>query len=45
MQVSFNNVFTGRAFIGFGLFDPTHVSPSRQMAVRKFDDEDLGTVL
>jgi hypothetical protein len=38
-------VFTGGAFIGFGLFDPMHVPASGQMAMHKFDDEDLGTLL
>jgi hypothetical protein len=45
MPVSFDHVFADGAFVGFGPFDPTHVSASGQMVMRKFDDEDLGTVL
>jgi hypothetical protein len=45
MPAGFDNVVTGWAFVGFGPFDPTHVSASRQMVVHKFDDEDLDTVL
>jgi hypothetical protein len=46
MPVDFNNVFADGTFIGLArLILAMHVSSSRQMVVRKFDDEDLGTVL
>jgi hypothetical protein len=46
MPVSFDHVFADGAFVGFGPFDPVHVSSSRQMVVvRKFDDEDLGSTV
>jgi hypothetical protein len=45
MPVGFDNMVAGGVFVGFGPFDPAHVSSSGQMVVRKFDDEDLGTVL
>jgi hypothetical protein len=45
VPVSFDNVFADRAFVGFGPFNPMHMLWSRWMVVRKFDDEDLGTVL
>jgi hypothetical protein len=44
MPVGLDNVGTSWAFVGFGAFDPIHVSSSREMAVRKFDDEYLGAV-
>jgi hypothetical protein len=46
MPVGFDSVVAGGAFVGLDPFDSMHVSASRQMAVRKFDDhEDLGTVV
>jgi hypothetical protein len=45
MPVDFDNVFAGGAFVDFGPFDPMHVLSTRKTVVRKFDDEDLGTVL
>jgi hypothetical protein len=46
MPVGLDNVVAGGAFVGVNPFDSMHVSASRQMVVRKFDDhEDLGTVL
>jgi hypothetical protein len=46
VPAGFDNVFAGRAFVGFSPFDPAmHVSLSRQMVVHKFDEKDLGTVL
>ena len=45
MPVGLDNVGTSWAFVGFGAFDPVHVSSSREMSMRKFDDEDLGAVL
>jgi hypothetical protein len=42
MPVDFNNVFADGTFIGLArLILAMHVSSSRQMVVRKFDDEDL----
>jgi hypothetical protein len=45
MPVGFDNVDTGRAFICFDMFDPVHVSLCGCVVMRKFDDEDLGTVV
>jgi hypothetical protein len=45
MPVGFCNVDASGAFVTFGAFDLIHVSASREMVMRKFDDADLGTVL
>jgi hypothetical protein len=45
VPVGFDNVVAGRALVGFCTFHPAHVSASREMIVRKFDDTHLGTVL
>jgi hypothetical protein len=45
MPVGLDNVDAAGAFVGFGMFDPVHVTASRWMVARKCDKEDLGTVL
>jgi hypothetical protein len=45
MPVGFSNVDACWAFVMCGAADSMHVSASREVAVCKFHDEDLGAVL